>query len=315
MASENLTLTPVFVIGCPRSGTTMLASQLAATQQTLALPEMPWVSWLVDTPVNDEAAGRALFRRLQSNFFFRALRIPYDWNQFAEALQSVDRNQRVFSIIRCWANCHQIDLAAKRIWVEHAPIQRERVYSLVQHFPDARFIHIVRDPRAVYASMHRMAMWNTYNPVAFAKFWANAVSRCALAASEMPERVTEVRYEDYVTGPEKELSRLAGFAGLSLETQMLEGGAVPLPRFTRAQHQLTSGPAVTDRLQSWKKEIKPREAEAIAGYCHPWMVKYQYARAEDRFREASRKERQLWALRQAVLTPYSKLMRLVQQRA
>lgn len=314
-SSEALTLIPVFIIGCPRSGTTMLASQLAAAEQTLALPEMPWVSWLADCPVETTEQARSLYKRLRENFFFRALRIDYPWETFQQSLEDPDRRQRVFSVIRAWADQQGLDLSRKRVWVEHAPIQRERVHRLCQYFPDARFVHIVRDPRAVYSSMHRMAMWNTHDPVQFAKFWSNAVSRCALHASEMSERFAEVRYEDYVCNPEIELSRLASFAGLELEKGMLAGGGVPLPRFTKAQHQLTSGPAVTDRLDSWKKEIKPREAEAIAGYCHPWMVKYGYARTEDHFREASRRERQTWAIRQALLTPYSKLMRLVQQRA
>lgn len=315
MASDIPTLTPVFIIGCPRSGTTMLASQLAATEQTLALPEMPWVSWLAETDTPDETAARRLFHKLEQNFFFRALRIPYGWPDFSTVVFDEDRRKRIYSVIAAWARHNQVDLGQKRIWVEHAPIQRERVYRLLKHFPDARFVHIVRDPRAVYASMHRMPMWNTHDPVQFSKFWANAVARCSLLASQMPERVVEVRYEDYVNNPEQELSRLAGFVGLGLEEGMLQGGAVPLPRFTRAQHQLTSGPAVKDRLESWRDEIAPREAEAIAGFCHPWMVKYHYAGAGEFFREASRRERQLWALRQALLTPYSKLMRLVQQRA
>src|SRR4030095_1909271 len=46
-----------------------------------------------------------------------------------------------------------VDRAGARIWVEQDPGNVVHIWKLLQHFPDAKFIHIVRDGRAVAASM------------------------------------------------------------------------------------------------------------------------------------------------------------------
>ena len=305
---------PVFIIGCPRSGTTMLASQLGAAPGCVVLPEMHYVSWLLEAEVSEPVNARALYQRLLADFSFRALRMDYQYQDFARSLQSADRRERVFSIIRVWLS-KQGRAASASHWIEHSPINRERVLRLMRLFPDAKFIHIVRDPRAVYVSMNQMAMWNTHDPLRLAKFWSNAVSRCALHAADFPLQIAEVRYEDYVADPAQQLLRLADFVGVQMNETMLFGGAVPLPKFTQKQHALTTGPAVKDKTSEWKVRIKPREAEVIAAFCHPWMTHYAYLSADEFFRDASRKERQYFQLRQILKTPFSKVARLIQQRA
>lgn len=314
--SRPMSFKPVFIFGCPRSGTTMLASQLAASEAAIALPEMPYVSWLVNVSMATEYDQRSVYEKLTNNFFYKAMGLSYSFHQFREAALEQDSRERVFAIIRAYIeqNKEKLNKRDLRYWVEHSPISRESSHILAAAFPEAKFIHIVRDPRSVFSSMTKLPAWNTHDPLMFAKFWANAVSRSYLYAKENPDRVIEVRYEDYLTDSPGQLQRLCDFVGVERTEEMLQGGGVLLPQFTQSQHLLTKGPTRPRDKEEWREKIPCRYAEVISAYCLPWMISYGYLDQGDEFKAASRSERRIFALKQLLKTPPSKLARLVQQR-
>jgi hypothetical protein len=115
---------------------------------------------------------------------------------------------------------------------EKTPAHLAYVDLLFEWFPDARVIHMLRDPRAVYVSElqrrrgkpRRPYSWLMKLPLAFEAtllwqttwVWADAARRHHRLARRYPGRYTMLRFEDLVTTPDESLPRLFEFLGLPL---------------------------------------------------------------------------------------------------
>jgi Sulfotransferase family len=155
-----------------------------------------------------------------------------------------------------------------QIWVDQTPSNLKRGLTMLRMFPDARFIHIVRDGRGVAASVLPLD-WGPNDIIRAAEFW---MARCAigLAAESVlgSDRVLRVRYEDLLAGPEPVLRQIAGFAGLEYEPTMVQGIGYAPTRYNERQHRLVGRPPDRSRADSWSRCLTPRQIEifeSVAG--------------------------------------------------
>jgi hypothetical protein len=127
----------------------------------------------------------------------------------------------------------------KAIMGEKTPAHLDYVETLLEWFPDARVVHCVRDPRAIYVSELRRRREHATGfpyrqlspfPVLFERFvllqvawaWARAVHRHRVLLQRFPGHYRLLRFEDLVTAPEPTLAGLCAFLGVALEPRMLE---------------------------------------------------------------------------------------------
>ena len=136
---------------------------------------------------------------------------------------------------------------------EKTPRHASHVGRIVELFPEARFIHIHRDPRDVVLSMKDRAWSNSlYHSARRCQRVYGAMSRWA---SELgPERVLDVRYEDLVREPEAELRRVCAFLGEVFDEAMLE-------------HDRQADELFSERERDWKARARePIDASRIGRY-------------------------------------------------
>jgi len=150
---------------------------------------------------------------------------------------------------------------AAEVWIDHTPTNFRRVRGLLRLFPAARFIHLVRDGRAVAASLLPLD-WGPNNALHAAEFW---MARCALGlAAELdlgPDRVLRVRYEDILQEPESSLRRITSFIGLDYEPEMASANASKPTRYHERQHHLVGQAPVPSRAAGWQQVLSRREVE------------------------------------------------------
>jgi hypothetical protein len=149
-----------------------------------------------------------------------------------------------------WDRCGPIDarlrnaaLSAADVDAEHAQRVRDLVAAHLRAiFPDALFLHVIRDPRAVVASLLAVHWWpdlplwwsDDRTPRALAadgakpeavaaEHWVRSVERLlADSRSLPPTHYLEIRYEEFSESPEAVLSRVSAFAGLSSSPRLAE---------------------------------------------------------------------------------------------
>jgi len=225
----------VFLVGCPRSGTTLLQSMLMASTGIESFPE----SHLFDTSFG--TGKRALLCRV-----FRGAYLWFHLGGWIKTLRAHGFSppplrpswSRRRMIRRAVASLDAMTLSAgKHVWVEKTPGHLhhiDRIQSLVAH---PRFIHIVRDGRATVASLHVAALeqpqaWRWARSVeACVQRWNRCIAISARYADEPGHHV--VRYRDLVDDPEAVLAELCDFLDVAFEESMVSDYAASAERVIR----------------------------------------------------------------------------------
>ena len=162
----------------------------------------------------------------------------------------------------------------KARWGDKTPLYMQFLPVLERLFPDALFVHLVRDGRDAALSFLAVpegimtAGWGHPRDVAgFACQWATEVRDArALGRRVGHERYLELRYEDLVAQPGRELERVCTFAGLAYDDGMLE--YVGQTESAAKPHQQRLSQAPTPGVRNWRTELAPDDRiafEQVAG--------------------------------------------------
>jgi hypothetical protein len=135
-------------------------------------------------------------------------------------------------------------------------------------FPDARYVHLIRDGRDAARSFLQMPQgvvtrtWAHPRSVAdFACQWRTEVEEARRLGRRAGARYLEVRYEDLVAEPERELRRICTFAELPFEQTMLEyAGEVDV---SGKPHQRSLRRPPTPGLRDWRRDLSPADVRAF----------------------------------------------------
>jgi hypothetical protein len=272
-----MNIKPVFIMGCQRSGTTMLASQLGVAENAVAYPEMQFILNLASPAYRSITSAHDAYQQMIGNFRYKVTGLSISESQFSEAYQHSDLAEVIKRLVELNA---QKQPQNGLIWIEHNPKNRDAVRNLAKVFPEAKFIHIVRDPRAIYWSMKSNPRWHIGDPLSFSTLWKDAVACCFLHSKNLSNRFVEVKYEDYVANSALHLQQLCAFVDLEYKVEMLNGGGVKLPKFTQQQHAFTTKPAEKSRIHQWQGKVSDYDRALIEFECFDWMQHYGYSQGE-----------------------------------
>ncbi len=165
---------------------------------------------------------------------------------------------------------------------EKTPQHWSRLDRILSLFPDARVIHICRDPRDVTAGLMSMWWWGGRSVRRTARYWRKALLAAeALDQRLGPDRHRIVRYEDLVANPESVLHDVATLLGVGFDPAMLDRrSAVDMAyREVEKMHKdLTRAEVRTDRHGRYRSKLSPfqiRVVEATVG--HDLMMRHGYS--------------------------------------
>ncbi len=260
-----MTTAPVLVLGVRRSGTTLLRVILDRSPG-IALPDeshfVPQLAHRHSTPVSAERFADDL-RRVPT-----LGRWGITVDDVAPFLRDgMTRGDAIGAVFAAYAAEH-----GKPRWGDKTPAYMRYLSLLDSLFPDALYVHLIRDGRDCALSFLRLpdeAASRTWahpeDAAGFACQWASEIR----AARELgrrigPKRYLEARYEQLVEEPARVVSGICDFASLPFTPEMLEPGAVALAE--KPHHRRLVEPPGKQR--DWRHEMGEREVqsfEAIAG--------------------------------------------------
>jgi len=253
--------TPIFVVGAPRSGTTLLQYMLRSHPR-ISLPTGE--SHFIVPLCEDAQAYGALsklenVRRLLREMYRRSagfldtdlhgLRFDIEslsrelWNEGRTTPQSIisglfERNARGEGKVR---------------WGEKTPYYVLHLPKILEWFPGAQIIHLIRDGRDCSLSLiHRKHDFNVYNTYEAAKYWQRYVE-VGRKHGAMLDSATyiEIRYEDLVTDPARTMARICAF----LEEEYADS----LVNFTKSDEAgktpLLQMPVQADNAGKWRSQM------------------------------------------------------------
>lgn len=103
--------------------------------------------------------------------------------------------------------------SGKNRWVEKTPAHLAYIPAIIDRYPDAKFIEIYRDPRAVCHSWlyTKYEFLKNYSILKSIHYWRKSIYIGEKLIAEMPNQFYLVKYEDLIINPEFELSKLCDF--------------------------------------------------------------------------------------------------------
>ena len=203
-----------FIIGSPRSGTTWLQKILGSHESIVTAQEseffvsfaLPWIRSFENQLNNPSGrGGTGLPCYLTENQFEAIIR-----NTFYQIIAEV----RAYS--------------EERIFVEKTPSHALVVDIIHRILPRAKFIHIVRDPRDVAASMIAASKswgknWAPGNTFTAARMWSQHVRTAREQLVEISkEQIYWLRYEDLKISTAKVIEEILNFIGLETASNIID---------------------------------------------------------------------------------------------
>lgn len=201
----------------------------------------------------------AVIRYLMKHWRFSIWELPLQIEKITQEASGDDYGDLLNWIVSQYA--HHVDKPGADIWVDHTPENIGYALPLLELFPDAKFIHIVRDGRGVAASIMPLD-WGPNSIVKAARWWMRMVSFGLAAESYLTsDQIIRIKYEDLVTRPEETLQQLCHFLEIPYEPAMKDATGFIAPSYTLRQHSRI-GKSPDKRVASnWKSRLTPREVE------------------------------------------------------
>lgn len=275
---------PIFIIGHPRSGTTLLQCMLSAHSRLFSLPETHFFSEVmrkIARPADEVLSTDEI--RLVFEYLHETMAIEND--VFEEFRQRSGGHgitgQDIFEFVIEKFRPASDTTCSLRV-VEKTPMHAMFVSSIGEIYPDAKFIHIVRDPRDVISSTMKLPMCRSRWVPAYTRSWNEVQLNVENAMESMPEAIFTLRYEDLVSDPSDILQRICEFLSIEYEPEMLgkfsgEYEKNTLRGVENWKCDVRSG-RIINHAERWRTRISAGEAWLIEVETRYFMKVYGYER-------------------------------------
>lgn len=154
----------------------------------------------------------------------------------------------------------------KSRWGDKTPYYVMHIPKLIEWFPDAQIVHLIRDGRDVALSLFgRQHDFYVYNAYFAAEYWASYVEKGRALGAELPSaQYMEMRYEDLLATPEHTMRQLCDFLGETYSPELFAVASVDDPGKTPLVH----APLKADNAGKWRSRMSAaqvRAFESVAG--------------------------------------------------
>lgn len=278
----------IFIVGVSRSGTTLMRNILNESSQVAISRENHFLGHLigaagmrhtlkrfgdlkidsnvckmVDYIYSGEMEKTGKLRRASAHWRWITRRVPKE--VFLNKILQTSRTENdLFTVMmECFA-----ERKGKPIMGEKTPAHLRYVPLLLEWFPNAKIIHMVRDPRGIYVSEFRRRLKEAtsfpYRQLVRIPFllklyilgqitfsWGESYRCYREFRRRFPERYYPMRFEDLVSHPHEEIPHLCRFLDIPFENQMLDQTVVSMG-YQQGQQGFDSQAA-----SRWSKHIDP----------------------------------------------------------
>lgn len=272
-----------FLVGSARSGTTLLRVMLDS-HPVLAIPgESHFIDGMAakkDRYERPNGFATDLFLDdLWRSSRFRLWGLQRDdLSDLLHGVAGLDLADALRCVYRAYAWQHD-----KHRYGDKTPRYVLHMDALAELFPEARFVHIIRDGRDAALSMLDMDWRGVPTLTEAARFWRDRVKTGRRVGKELgPDRYREVRYEALIADPEDSLRSVCHFIDLDFDDAMLRyyerGDGLLASTRSPHTHQGVHRPP-TKGLRDWRSTMSPAELELFEVIAGDLLSELGYERA------------------------------------
>jgi hypothetical protein len=190
---------PIFVGGMFKSGTSLLRAMLGQHSAIASGLETYWFDW--NWSARESASMKVMYGRL-AHFFDMSV---------AEVTGMAMRSETAEDFLETLM-AEVARRQGKPRWAEKTPGNIAHADRIWAAWPDAKIVHIIRDPRDVFASLVEARKWDS--PEEFADRWVSTIGRGLRLKGEInpsDKSYLAIRYEDLIAASEQTMRRVIDF--------------------------------------------------------------------------------------------------------
>jgi hypothetical protein len=221
---------PVFIVGCPRSGTSLLYHMLLSSGAFAHFrTEMNVFNLLLPIfgdPRKIKNRTRMMNEWLQSKAFTASGLDAREIEQKVSA-EGLTGGSFLRTIMDEICRRQNVDR-----WADSTPTNLLHIREINLAFPDARIIHVIRDGRDVALSLDRLGWvrplpWDRDKTVLVGGlYWKWVIERGREAVRKIKPNYLEIGYENLVNQPRETITQVGGFLGLHLDLDRIQAAGV-----------------------------------------------------------------------------------------
>lgn len=280
--NENDNNSPFFIIGSGRSGNTLLRavlcnhSKISIPPESYVLPNMvrkfksynylPWRELI-----------KIIVGELESHNQFFTWEI--DISPVYQKLLKVDKqNQTLQTIVNeIYTYYSEEKFPNFEIWGDKTPLNTLNLDWLNKLYPNAKYIHIIRDGRDVVSSYLKMGRYN--NTEDACRRWNKSIELGRKFGVDKGNNYYEIRYEEFVTSPKEEIKKVCNFLNIKHEngiTNHKENNDILGDVNKLEHHNNLSRPINNDSIGKYERNLDKNEIKKIVSLIKDNLVELNY---------------------------------------
>ena len=251
---------PVFIVGCPRSGTSFLYHLLLSAGGFAEFHTQMNVFDVLEPIFGDLSVPRNKQKMMREWLSSKAFQVSgLDASDIeAKVMANCNNGSDFLRIVMDEVARHQgVDR-----WVDSTPTNIPHMLRISRDFPDAQFIHIIRDGRDAALSLDQHS-WSRPLPwdrkrslLAAGLYWEGIVRKGRRFGALLGPKYMEVRYEDLAAQPQPSLTKIGEFLGCDLDYARIQQNSIG---------------SVKKPLTSFKEELKDGHFSPVGR----WKTKFR----------------------------------------
>ena len=270
--NEKLLLNPFFIVGSGRSGTTLLRSILSEHPDVFIPPENQMLRYMAKAfdayrglPWRVQVA--AVLEEFEKNEEFS------EWEVDLFALMArvglLKKEDRTFAelVNLIYTEYGSFHAPGKTRWGDKTPDNAFNLDLIEKHFPNAQYIHMLRDGRDSVASFFKSNFYNG-DIIRAAYKWRDSVRFCRRFKKKVQDkrRFFELRYEDLVFSPDKKIKEICNYLNIDVTEKMLQykGASSNMKDvLNKKKHQNVNRGIFTKSIGHWEQDIPKSDIRKV----------------------------------------------------
>jgi hypothetical protein len=275
----------LFAVGCPRSGTTLLRRILDAHPELAMLEaEQHWIVRYYTRRKRLTSEGNITAAFIDQLFEHeKFLKLKIERAELEKVFAShtlVTYRHFISNLFDLYGSMHRKSKVGDK-----TPENARHIPLLSELWPQAKFVHIIRDGRDVALSAlswqkseklkRDFTIWNEDPIGASAQWWASCVRAARNAGLKLgPARYYEIRYEDLICDSEREVINLCSFLGVPYSDWMIHFYIGKNQKGKDAKHAWLP---ITQGLRDWRTEMPVADQEHFLDSAGDLLHELRYA--------------------------------------
>ena len=279
---------PIFVVGTPRSGTTLTA-KLFGNHKSIFMPgethffdDIYSRRRVLGNPSDPTGMEKIIQQLLTIYGRFNELIDQTRINQlsktseFLEVLRSAKSYAGLYRRFMEFQMYHE----GKERWGNQVPRDLFEIDEIFEFFPKAKIVACVRDPRDFLVSYRdfwkRWTGWeserlkNIYHPVITSLLWKSSMIFLKKKLNQYGSKIILNHYEDLVNNPENQVRTLCAFVEVNFDPMML------LTNFNNSSTNFIGNGIYPTSVKSWRRKLGKSDAFLAQQICQQEMVSMGY---------------------------------------